>query len=195
MRKLSQIALALALALPALAADVEAEGGSPSLFSGDIGNALWTLAIFLLVLWVLGKYAWGPILTGLQGREEYIKGSLDQARLQREAAEQRLAEYEAKLAAARTETEELLAEARRDAAALREREIKKAESDAAQMLERAKREIAIAKDTAVKDLYTHATALSTKIAGNILEREINPQDHERLIADSIAAIERAEQHN
>ncbi|MDY7091843.1 MAG: F0F1 ATP synthase subunit B [Acidobacteriota bacterium] len=195
MRKLSQFAFALCWALPALAAEVEHEGGSsPGLFSGNIGNAIWTLVIFVLLLWVLGKYAWGPILSGLQSREDYIRDSLEQARQQREAAEQRLADYEAKLAAARAETEELLAEARRDAEALRLREEERAKAEADKLLERARREIAIAQETAVKDLYAHATELSTQVASNILEREINPQDHERLIADSISAIGRIEEN-
>lgn len=195
MRKLSHIAFALCWALPALAAKVEEEGGSsPGLFSGNIGNAIWTLVIFVLLLWVLGKYAWGPILAGLQGREDYIRDSLEQARQQRVAAEQRLADYEAKLAAARAETEELLAEARRDAEALRQREEERAKAEADKLLERARREIAIAQETAVKDLYERATELSTQVASNILEREINPQDHERLIADSISAIGRIEEN-
>lgn len=190
MRKLSWTVFALMVALPALASEVEGEGGSPNLFSGDIGNAIWTLVIFLLVLWVLGKYAWGPVLRGLQGREEYIKDTLEQARLQRVEAELRLTEYEARLAKARTETEELLDEARRDADALRLREEQRVREEADKMLDRARREIEIAKDTAVKDLYGRATELSTAVAQRILEREIHAKDHERLIADAIEGIGR-----
>lgn len=194
MPKLSLTVFALLVALPAVASEVESEGGSPNLFSGDIGNAFWTLVVFLVVLWVLGKYAWGPILQGLQGREEYIKDSLEQARLQREQAELRLKEYELRLAKARIETEEMLDEARRDADVLRQREEERTKAEAEKMLERARREIEIAKETAVKDLYTRAGALSTGVASRILDREIQAKDHERLIADAIAGIERMHQN-
>ncbi|MCB1056171.1 MAG: F0F1 ATP synthase subunit B [Acidobacteria bacterium] len=194
MRKLSWTVLALMFALPAVAAEVEHEGGSPSLFSGDVGNAIWTLLIFLLVVLVLGKYAWGPVLRGLQGREEFIKDSLEQARLQREEAELRLKEYENRIAKARLETEEMLDEARRDAEALRQREEQRARDEAEKLLERAHREIDIAKETAVKDLYARATELSTSVAQSILEREIQAKDHERLISDAIAGIEHMERN-
>ncbi|HEX5720110.1 MAG TPA: hypothetical protein VF179_28395, partial [Thermoanaerobaculia bacterium] len=62
------ILISLAFAVPALAAEAEHGGGESNIFAGDVGNAIWTLVIFLLVLFVLGKYAWGPILGALQGR-------------------------------------------------------------------------------------------------------------------------------
>src|SRR5215831_1854501 len=98
---------ALAAPTAAFAAAVPASGEAPeaanNVFAGDIGNALWTVLIFVLVLVVLGKYAWGPLLTGMQAREKFIRESLETARRDREAAEQRLHEYQEKLAAARAE--------------------------------------------------------------------------------------------
>src|SRR5580765_7647146 len=89
----------LAIAQIALAAEehAEAAGGheaSPSLFSGDLGNAIWTLVIFFLLLGVLGKFAWKPLLSVLQNREKFIQESLASAKHDREAAEARLKEYE-----------------------------------------------------------------------------------------------------
>lgn len=167
-----------------------AEAAAPNPFAGDFGNALWTVIVFVLLLWVLGKFAWGPILSGLQSREQFIRESLEEAKENRDAAEARLKEYEEKLAGARDEVDEIMAEARRDASALREREEARAKEEAEKMLERARREISIAQETAVQDLYRKATALSTAAASRILEREISPQDHERLISDAIASVER-----
>ena len=82
---LSIAASALLLAAPLAAA----EGGGASPFSGDVGNAIWTLVIFLLVVLFLGKFAWGPLLKGLQSREEFIRSSLETAKRDREAAEAR----------------------------------------------------------------------------------------------------------
>ena len=187
------LALAVPLALPALAAPnaEDGHGGSEGgLFSGDLGNVIWTLVIFLLVLFVLGKFAWGPILSGLQDREKFIRDALDEAKKERDEAKKSLEAYEAKLASAREEVDEIMDEARRDAAAVRQREDERAREEAEQTIERAKREIEIATDTAVKDLYARATRLATGAASAVLEREIRPEDHERLVADSIAAIDR-----
>ncbi len=190
-------ALALAAAaapLVALATEVTGEGAETawSPFQGDVGNAIWTLVVFVLVLWVLGKYAWTPILQGLQGREKFIRDSLEKARTDRDAAEARLAEYEARLAAAREEVEAMLDEARRDAAALRDREEQSARDEAKAIVDRAKREIELAQRTAVAELYDRAAQLATAAAGKILEREIHPEDHQRLIAESIEAVKRLE---
>ena len=153
---------------------------------------IWTLVIFLALVWVLGKFAWGPMLAGLQSREAFIRDSLEQAKLQRDEAKALLQEYEQKLASARTETEAILDEARRDADALRRREEERASEEADKLVERARREIEIAKETAVKDFYSRATRLTTDAASRVLGRELNPADHERLIAESIAAIEQME---
>lgn len=185
MRRLQYFLILGAAALPAWAAE-EGAGGP---FAGNFGNALWTFLIFVLLLFVLGKYAWGPILSALQGREQFIHDSLAEAKKSRDDAAALLAEYEAKLAAARQEVEAILDEGRRDAAAVRLREEERAKQEAEKVLTRARREIEIAKDTAVKDLYQQAARLSTGIAQRILERELKPEDHTRLIDEAIASLE------
>lgn len=163
-----------------------AEGGDgPSLFTGDLGNIIWSLLTFFMVLVVLGKFAWKPVLGALQRREEFIYSSLKQAKADREAAESRLKEYEAKLAAARHEATEIVEEGRRDAEVVRHKIEEDARASTAAMLERAKREIDIATDTAVKKLYDVTGKLATDMASRIISKEINAQDHERLIAESI----------
>ena len=164
-------------------------GGEGGLFSGNIGNALWTLVIFAALLYVLGKFAWGPILEGLQGREQFIRESLQQAKTERDEAHALLEKYEAKLAEARGEVEEILDEARRDATAVRQREEQKAKEEAEKMLARAKREIDIATETAVKDLYARASRLSVDVARKILQRELQSEDHARLIDDAVRSFE------
>src|SRR5215213_1566620 len=107
------------LAAPVLAQEHGAqEPAANNPFAGDIGNALWTLVIFGLVVVVLGKFAWGPLLRGLQAREEFIRESLEKARIERETAEIRLREYEERLATARAEATAIVEEGRRDADAV-----------------------------------------------------------------------------
>jgi F-type H+-transporting ATPase subunit b len=166
-------------------------GGESNLFAGDVGNALWTLVIFALVLFILGKYAWGPILAALQSREAFIRESLEKAKHEREAAEALLRDYEQRLANARAEATAIVEEGRRDAEAVRLRIEEQARQEGELMIERAKRAIQIATDTATKELYALAARLATEMAGRILGRELTAQDHERLIAEAIAGIDAA----
>lgn len=179
----------LALAAPALAAEPEHGGGGASNpFAGDFGNALWTLIIFGLVLFVLGKFAWGPILNTLQARETFIRESLENAKRDRDEAEARLREYEERLAQARAEATAIVDEGRRDAIAVKQRIEEDAQREADKRLERAKREIQIATETATKELYLLSARLATEMAGKVIGRELTPQDHERLIAESLDGV-------
>ena len=179
--------VSLVLAAPALAAEAEHGGGGASNpFAGDFGNALWTLVIFGLVLFVLGKFAWGPILNTL--RETFIRESLETAKRDRDEAEARLREYEERLAQARAEATAIVEEGRRDAVVVKQRIEEDAQLEADKRLERAKREIQIATETATKELYLLSARLATDMAGKMIGRELTPQDHERLIAESLDGV-------
>jgi len=177
-----------AAALPALAA--EEAGGAITPFAGDVGNALWTLVIFGLVLFVLGKFAWGPILKALQSREDFIRESLEKAQADRLEAETRLKEYLDKINNARAEATAIVDEGRRDAEAVKHRIEADARAEAEKAVARGKHEIDLATQTAVKELYATSAKLATELAGRILSREIKPQDHERLIAQAIEELGR-----
>jgi F-type H+-transporting ATPase subunit b len=160
-------------------------------FAGDVGNAIWTLVIFVLVVVVLGKFAWGPILKALQRREDFIRDSLEQAKKDREDAEARLKEYVKKLEDARAEATAIVQEARRDAEVLKRKLETDAKTEASATLDRARREIDLATETAVKQLYTLSAKLATDVAARIIRKELNAKDHERLIQESVAEFEAA----
>jgi F-type H+-transporting ATPase subunit b len=159
-------------------------------FAGNVGNALWTLVIFGLVVFVLGKFAWKPILGGLQQREQFIRASLEQAKKDREEAEARLKEYVDKLNSARAEATAIVEEARRDAEVVRRRIEEEGRAESSAIVERARREVTIAAETAKKELYEVSAKLATELAGRLLGREIQAGDHDRLIRESIDSIER-----
>ena len=133
-------------------------------------------------------FAWGPLLSGLQQREEFIRRSLKEARDDREAAEARLQEYEEKLSGAGAEVSQIVEQGKREGENLRASIEEKAHDEADKMVERARREIEIAKQSAIKDLYATSSELATEIASRILQRELNAQDHEKLISDSIKEL-------
>lgn len=189
MREIKLLTAAALLLVPVTASAAEGGGGwNP--FAGDFGYFVWTLVTLGVAYLVLKKFLWSKVLDAVQERERFIEESLQRAVRDRDDARALLSEYEAKLADARSQVEELLAEGRRDAAALREREEEKARQEAQQMIARAKREIELATDTAVKDLYDRAAALSTAAAGRILGREIEAADHERLVDEVIETLDR-----
>jgi F-type H+-transporting ATPase subunit b len=171
--------------VPAFASEREG-AGSP--FAGDIGAALWTLIIFVVVVVILGKFAWGPILGALQRREDFIREALAHAKQDREDAEARLQEYHDKLNAAQAEARAIVDEARRDAEVVKHRIEDEAKQEAGALIGRAKREIEIATDTAVKELYDLSGKLATDIASRVIRKELDAREHERLIADSIEEL-------
>ncbi len=169
-------------------------GGEVNLFAGDLGNAIWTLVIFILVIVVLGKFAWGPLLSALQQREQFIRNSLQEAQDDREAAEARLREYEARLQEATAEATQILDQGRQNAEKAKVRIEETARTEADKMLDRAKREIDLARQSAIKDLYASSAELATDIAGKVLKRELSSQDHERLIQESIEELNRQDRN-
>ncbi len=178
----------LLAAFPAvvLAAE-EAHGGqeAPSLFKGDLATFLWTIIIFLLVIFVLGKFAWGPLLDGLQRREKYIRDSLASAKQDREDAEKRLQDYEQKLRQAREEANSIVEEGRRHAEKLKQRIEQEARQNGDDMLERAKREINNARDSALRDIYKQSGELAMYMAGEVLKRQVTAEDHEKLMQEAL----------
>jgi F-type H+-transporting ATPase subunit b len=185
-RSLFLLAVLMTLALPVLAA--EGEKAEPSLLAGDVGNVIWTVLIFVLVLVVLGKFAWGPILNTLQARESFIHEALAKAKADRDAAEERLKQYEERLAGARAEATAIVEEGRRDAEVVKRKIEAAAKGEADKMIDRARREIQIATDTATRELYDLSARLATDMAARVIGRELSAQDHERLIAEAIDGI-------
>lgn len=185
----------LAMVILPLAPALGSEGAEgPNLFTGDLGNILWSLITFACVLFVLGKFAWGPVLNTLQKREDFIRDSLEQAKRDREEAEARLREYSDKLVQAKAEATTIVEEGRRDGEALKHKIEEDAKGEAGKMIERAKREIGIATSTAVKSLYDLSGELAVNIASRIIRKELNPKEHERLISESIEEFSKVDEN-
>jgi len=193
MKNFTKIASWFLLATPTLASEATEAAGEaahePNLFSGDLGNMIWTLVVFALVVFVLGKFAWKPILKGLQAREDFIRTSLEEAKADRDKAEEALQGIDAKLQEARTQASGIVEEGRRDADVVRQRIEAEAREESDKMVARAKREIDLATQGAVKEIYAKAETLAIEAATAVIGREVSAEDHQRLIQDAIAAIE------
>ena len=137
---------------------------------------------------LLYKFAWGPILTGLQDREGKIKGDLEAAEKASKDAQAALAEYETKLAEAQEASRKIIEEGRNEAQRLSAQLKDQTLADISQIKEKSVRDIEAAKQQAITELYTEAAALGTQIAGRILKRELNAQDQQDIVEESLAQL-------
>ena len=156
--------------------------------TADIDLALFSGAVFLILLAVLSFTAWKPIMAGLKDREDRIAGQIEEARLNADRSKALLAEHEAKLAAARNEIDELHAKARRDAEALAERVRAEAAADAEMRLKRVASEIESAKKSAMDDIARQSVDLAVGLAGKMIAREVSADVHNELIRKSLDSL-------
>jgi F-type H+-transporting ATPase subunit b len=185
-RKLNQVLPIWAAVLCAgttLAA--EPGGESPNLFAGTIGNAVVTLIVFGLVIFILGKFAWPHLMHVLAEREQTIRESLEDARREREQAEELLEKYRQQIEQARVEATEIVDAGRRNAEDVARRVQEEGRREAAEMVERAQREIQLAADAAKKDIYDLSAELAVDVARRIIRKELSSEDHEDLVAESL----------
>jgi F-type H+-transporting ATPase subunit b len=187
-QRLIATAILTLAALPAQAQEHAPEAAALSPFAGNVGNAIWTLAIFLLVVTILGKFAWGPVLALLQERERFIHKSLADAKRDREEAEARLREYAARIQTARAEAGAIVEEARRDAERLRDDLKQRARTEADTMVQNAERQISLQTQRAIQEIRREAVDLSVAIASKIIQRNLTKEDNQRLIDEAIRQV-------
>lgn len=165
------------------------EGGI-ALLDVNPGLVIWTFIIFGFVLFILWKFAWGPIVGALDERAHKIHQDIDRAEGLRKEAEGKLHEYMEKLNGLRHEGQEILAEARKDAEHLKQEMLAETRKEAEAIKSRALREVQLAKDQALEDLHKQVTELSVSIAGQILERVLTAGDHEKMVRETIERIKK-----
>ena len=147
---------------------------------------LFSFIIFGVLLAVLYKFAWGPIVEGLELREKKMIDDIEGARAAKERAQTQLAEYEAKIAGAESEAAALIAEAKEDALAAKDKIMADASEEAQRTKDRALADIEAAKNAAVRDLAESSVDSAVSLAGSIVGRSLDKKDHKDLIEKSIS---------
>ncbi len=150
--------------------------------------AIWTAVVFLCLLAILWKFAWKPIVQGLDKREGNVADQIAQAEAANQRATELLAEHQRKLAAAGDEVRSILDQGRRQSEQLGRELIDKAKQEAKAEQERSLRRIDAAADAAMKELADRGAALAVKLAGKIVRAELNPRDHAQLIEQAVAGF-------
>jgi F-type H+-transporting ATPase subunit b len=156
--------------------------------TADPGAALWNLLIFIAVLFVLMKGVWPKILEGLIAREARIKDDLESADKANRDSQKLLDQYRQQLAAAASETQAILAQARKDAEATGQRLVEQARQEAQQQKERAVAEIVAAKKTALAEMAEQTTTVAVQMARQMIGRELKADDHADVVRQALQRL-------
>lgn len=153
----------------------------PNILEPQPAVAIWTVVVFLGLLFVLGKFAWKPLLSALHQREEHLEHVLLETERARNESERLLAEHRRQMAEAEARARALLDEARAQAQKSGEEILQKARTEAELEQKRAKHEIETARDQALSEIWTKTTDLAVSVAGRVLSRSLNEDEHRRLV--------------
>jgi F-type H+-transporting ATPase subunit b len=159
---------------------------SPAWFQKDL--ALWSFAVFGILMALLTKFAWKPIMEGLDKREQGIADTIAATQAANEDARRLLASYERRLSEAADEVRGMLDEARRDSETTRQAIVAEARKAAEDERHRARHEIGLAKDDALSQIAEKAGELAVQVAGKFLSAKLGPDDQARLVRDSVSSI-------
>ena len=165
--------------------------GKVEFYPGDLGQAIAALLIFIVLLAILGRWAWKPLIVQLRRREESIASAIERSEAQQREAEDLLNHYRSRLESVEVEAKGLLDRGRRQADTEREEILAAARADAQQATARAREEIERAKRTALEDLQRTTAQLATEIAERVLVANLDEAQHDRLMEDALGEIRQA----
>jgi F-type H+-transporting ATPase subunit b len=150
--------------------------------------AIWTLVVFIGLMFVLGRLAWKPLLSALHQREHHLQHVLEETERARNESESLLAEHRRQMARAADEVRALLDKARQDAQATADQLVKQAHDEGDAARQRAQRDIAAARDQALAEIWQKAADTAVTVAGRVLTTELSADDHRRLLDAAIREL-------
>jgi F-type H+-transporting ATPase subunit b len=159
----------------------------------DPGLFIWTIITFLVLLFLLAKFAWKPLLTALESRQDTIRKSLDDAQKAKEELERLQRESAEIIRKAHLDAQAIVGKGRTDAERLGEELRQKAREESDGIIKNAERQIQLETRRAVQEIRREAVDLSVTIASKLLERHVSKEDNERLINDTLKEIENSSQ--
>nr|WP_275950885.1 F0F1 ATP synthase subunit B [Cytobacillus citreus] len=149
------------------------------------GDMIYQLIAFIILLLLLKKFAWGPLMGVMKQREDHIAGEIEAAEQSREEAKKVLEEQRSLLKEARTEAQGLIEGAKKQGDVQREEIIVAARAESERLKESAKLEIEQQKEKAVAAIREQVASLSVLIASKVIEKELSTEDQEKLINEYI----------
>ncbi|HZN54256.1 MAG TPA: F0F1 ATP synthase subunit B [Candidatus Polarisedimenticolaceae bacterium] len=182
------LAILMLLGAPLHAAE---EGASSSLLiQPQFGTMFWTLVIFLILAFLLGRFAWKPLLGAVDAREKGIRDAIDESRRQREEAHKTLEEHRALVTLARKERAEAVEAGRQDALRLKADILDEARKQREQLMAQAETQIAAGLRQARAELRGEAADLAIQAASRLMGKNLDDATQRRLVEDYLAELER-----
>ena len=155
----------------------------------DPGLFIWTILTFLVLVALLAKFAWRPLLEALERRRLTIENALNDAQRAKEELQRLHRESAEILASSRREAEAIVSRSRADADQLREELKQKARAEAASIVSNAEKQIQLETARALQQIRSEAVDLSVNIASKILKRNVSKADNEGLIEETLKQVE------
>ena len=177
---------------PLLITTAEAASGKNPLVALTPGLYIWTIITFLLLLYLLAKFAWKPLLKMLEERENLIKSSLDDAEKAKLELERLNEESEKIMAKARVEAQEILAEGKTTAEKVKEDTISKAKEAANKIREDAEKQIQVEKEKAITDIKNEVVEISISVAEKLINKNLSDADNKALVDESLKKVKKYE---
>jgi len=156
----------------------------------DPGLFIWTIITFLVLLALLAKFAWRPLLRALESRQDSIRRSLDDAQKAKQELERLHVESAEIIRQSRVEADAIVSRSRGDAERLREEMKQKARAEAEAIVKNAERQIQLETGRALQQIRREAVDLSVMIASKLIQRNLTKEDNERLIDEALSQVER-----
>ena len=151
------------------------------MFDLNLGLSVWTTLVFLTLLGILWKFAWGPILGAVQAREDGIQDTLDRAATERTEAAKLLAEHREQMADARRQAQQMIAEGKEAGERVRQGIEEKARLEGDAMIDRARESIEREKDAALDELRKEAVDLALAAAAKLLQASLDEKRDRELV--------------
>jgi F-type H+-transporting ATPase subunit b len=159
-----------------------------ALLHPETGTIIWTLVTFAVLLFLLGRFAWKPLLALLDERERTVKESLEAARKARAEADETLRRNQEILAGARRETAALVEAGRRESETLRAEILAQARKEAQEILAQGQRQIQVEQKQAIESLRSQVADLAIGAAGRLLREDLDDERHRKLVADYVRTL-------
>ena len=158
----------------------------------DPGLFIWTILTFLVLLGVLAKFAWNPLLKMLKDREDLIRSSLEDAEKAQTELANLNAEREEIINKARSEAQSILSEGKVAASKLKDETLKAAKDQAKSILTDAEKQIRIEKHKVIEEIKSEVVDLSLSVAEKLIKKNISREDNQTLIDESLENVTKYE---
>ena len=165
-----------------------AEAVKPGLLSPSGGLMFWTLIIFVILAYILSKFAFKPITKAVEEREKALEDAIAGAKADREAAAKLLAEHKAQIEGARAEAQKMIVEGRQIGEKIRAEMVEETRGQQQEMLERARREIEAEKVRAIADLRREAVDLAIAGASKVIEKNLDDASNRQIVESFLSSI-------